>query len=342
MLLAEVRKLALQADLGVEPGGEERTISERLAQLRRLRSVATASPHGSVGSPPTALPVDEIEAYFAKGDVLLLEYFLGEEQSYVWAVGGGRVEVHELAPEPAIEERIRRAFALLTARQVESPGSLREQALRSRESDERFYREALSLSRELLGSVPDIDRFSRLVVVSDGALNYFPIGVLPHPQRSGEEAETYVPLITTHEVVRAPSVTSMLAIAFRAQGRSAKSPIAILADPVFTADDPRVGVAERAAVGKPPGALSAMEANLRGSGRTLASLPRLLASREELSAIANIAPQAATTATDFMADRATAQRLLRGSYRVVHFATHGVLNDRYPELSGIVLSLVDD
>ena len=28
-------------------------------------------------------------------------------------------------------------------------------------------------------------------------------------------------------------------------------------------------------------------------------------------------------------------------YRIVHFATHGLLNDEHPELSGIVLSLVD-
>jgi len=342
-LLAEVRKLALQADLGDGSGVEALTISERLAELRRLRGLVNVSPKASADAHPAALPVDEIEAYFAKGEALLLEYFLGEERSYVWAVGGGRFEVHELAPERAIEERIRRAFALLTARQMDSQDPLREQARRNRESDEAFFREALSLSRELLGSVSDIDRFSRLVIVSDGALNSFPIGVLAHPQRSGDLAESYVPLITTHEVVRAPSVTAMLAMASRAEGRRPKSTIAILADPVFTADDPRVGAGERSASRHPQEAFSTtMEANLRGSGRTLASLPRLLASREELSSIANIAPRAATTATDFMADRATAERLLRESYRVVHFATHGVLNDRYPELSGIVLSLVDD
>ncbi len=339
-LLAEVRKLALEADLGVETGGEARTISERLADLRRLRSLATTNAHAPANISQTALPVETIERYFAKDDALLLEYFLGEERSYVWAIGGGRFEVHELSPKKAIEERIQRALALLTARQVDSQRPLREQALRNRESDDAFYREALSLSREILGAVSDIDSFSRLVIVADGALNSFPIGVLAHPQRSADHADGYVPLITTHEVVRAPSVTAMLAMAARAEGRRAKSLIAILADPVFTVDDPRVGAGGSTA-SRPPDETSTMEASLRGSGRTLASLPRLLASREELSSIASVAPQVATTATDFVADRATAERLLRESYRVVHFATHGVLNDRYPELSGIVLSLVD-
>jgi CHAT domain-containing protein len=30
-----------------------------------------------------------------------------------------------------------------------------------------------------------------------------------------------------------------------------------------------------------------------------------------------------------------------GQYRIVHFATHGLLNNEHPELSGVVLSLVD-
>lgn len=166
--------------------------------------------------------------------------------------------------------------------------------------------------------------------------------VLAHPQRSGDQTESYVPLITTHEVVRAPSVTSMLAMASRAAARSPKSNAAVLADPVFTADDPRVGARERSVVSQRQEDVSTMEANLRGSGRTLASLRRLLASREEVVSITNVTQQAATTATGFMADRETAERLLREPYRVVHFATHGVLNDCYPELSGIVLSLVDD
>ena len=31
-----------------------------------------------------------------------------------------------------------------------------------------------------------------------------------------------------------------------------------------------------------------------------------------------------------------------GKFRIVHFATHGLLNSQHPELSGLVLSLVDE
>jgi CHAT domain-containing protein len=47
-------------------------------------------------------------------------------------------------------------------------------------------------------------------------------------------------------------------------------------------------------------------------------------------------------ALDFKANRETATGAELGQYRIVHFATHGLLNGEHPELSGIILSLVDE
>jgi CHAT domain-containing protein len=47
-------------------------------------------------------------------------------------------------------------------------------------------------------------------------------------------------------------------------------------------------------------------------------------------------------ALDFKASRATATSPELNNYRIVHFATHGLLNSEHPELSGLVLSLVDE
>ena len=47
-------------------------------------------------------------------------------------------------------------------------------------------------------------------------------------------------------------------------------------------------------------------------------------------------------ALDFRANRATATSDELSNYRIVHFATHGLLNSEHPELSGLVLSLVDE
>src|SRR5262249_13270686 len=46
-------------------------------------------------------------------------------------------------------------------------------------------------------------------------------------------------------------------------------------------------------------------------------------------------------ALDFSASRALATSPELGRYSIIHFATHGLINNQHPELSGIVLSLVD-
>jgi CHAT domain-containing protein len=48
------------------------------------------------------------------------------------------------------------------------------------------------------------------------------------------------------------------------------------------------------------------------------------------------------TALDFQASREKATSAELANYRIVHFATHGLLDNEHPELSGLVLSLVDE
>ena len=80
-----------------------------------------------------------------------------------------------------------------------------------------------------------------------------------------------------------------------------------------------------------------------GLGRGAAyHLPRLRYTRREAEAIyAEVQPGSAMKALDFDANRARATSPELSRYRIVHFATHGLLNSEHPELSGLVLSLVD-
>jgi CHAT domain-containing protein len=76
-----------------------------------------------------------------------------------------------------------------------------------------------------------------------------------------------------------------------------------------------------------------------GIGGTLA-VPRLLATGREAREILKLAPDAAT-AFGLDANRTFVTNGDLNRYRIVHFATHGVLDDVHPELSGIILSLYD-
>jgi CHAT domain-containing protein len=68
----------------------------------------------------------------------------------------------------------------------------------------------------------------------------------------------------------------------------------------------------------------------------------LFASRNEAKAILALAPgTAGYGALDFDASRERVMGADLKQYRVLHFATHGLLNTARPQLSGVVLSLYD-
>ena len=73
------------------------------------------------------------------------------------------------------------------------------------------------------------------------------------------------------------------------------------------------------------------------------SLPRLLSSREEARNISAYAPgPQAVLNLDFDASRENATGGTLADYRILHFATHGLLDSTRPELSSLVFSLYDE
>lgn len=160
------------------------------------------------------------------------------------------------------------------------------------------------------------------------------------------------PLIVDHEIVSLPSA-SVLAVLRRGVAERPPAPkaVAVLADPVFQPDDERV-TRPTARTEKPPaGSLNAaraasatvtdLERSARESGLT--HLPRLPLSRLEAEQISALAPERQRRrALDFAANRVAATSAELSQYRIVHFATHSLLNSQHPALSGIVLSLVDE
>ena len=153
---------------------------------------------------------------------------------------------------------------------------------------------------------------------------------------------------------------SVLAVLRRELGdrKPATKTVAVLADPVFAPDDARVKqkVAPRRGSGStqkqqaqnptssdPASTLSRALRSVRG-GDDRASLKRLLFSRDEAEAILSaVKPrQAGLEALDFRANRKMAMSDELSQYRIIHFSTHGLLDSRHPESSGLVLSLVDE
>jgi CHAT domain-containing protein len=119
--------------------------------------------------------------------------------------------------------------------------------------------------------------------------------------------------------------------------------VAVLADPVFSKDDPRVAISGKRRTTTVEDTSPMANAKRSATESGLADLVRLRFSRLEANEITRLAAdKMKLEALDFAASRALAASAEVGQYRIVHFATHGLINNEHPELSGVVLSLVDE
>lgn len=290
------------------------------AQIRQ------ASPQYAALVQPVPLGLRETQTQVLDADTLLLEYSLGEEKSYVWAVTPDSIKSFELAKRSVIESQARAVYELLTSRNQSIVNeTLEQRGNRLARSDAEYAKAAATLSQTLLGPVASELKNKRLLIVSDGLLQYVPFSALPDPVSA-------TPLIVAHEIVTAPSV-SVVALLRRETGnrKPAAKTLAVLADPVFSKEDPRLASARRA------------HAPRSSDDLNLGTLRRLRFSRQEAEEIIRLASdEQKLQALDFAANRALATSSELAEYRIVHFATHGLINNQVPELSGIVLSLVDE
>ena len=290
--------------------------------------------------PPTVADIREAVGE----DSLLLEYFAGEGRSYLWVVDRGGVRLHVLPGRETLERSARAAYEAITARNRGGAGeSAGEKSRRVAEADRTYLNEAAKLSAALLAPAAPALAGRRVLIVADGALQYVPFAALPAPDSGGRVNPSGAPLALTHEVVSLPSVATLLALREMETGRRrAPKSVLVLADPVFDAEDERLA---RGAASTPI-ADAAPPARGAGPGAAAAAvgrLPRLFATRWEAEQIVALAPSSgATKATDFLASRGAATSPELASYRVIHFATHALIDESHPELSGVVLSLVDE
>ena len=289
---------------------------------------------------PQPLTLPEIQKQLLDG-TLVLEYSIGDENSYLWAITRESFTHHVLPKRSVIDSRVRRLRDVMVARIAlpgENPANYQK---RVRSAEAQYWREAGELSEVLLGPVADQLQNRRLAIVAEGSLQYLPFAALPVPNDPNQTD----PLIIKHEVVSLPSVSTLALL--RKETSARRSPdrtLAVLADPVFERNDSRVinRSSKGATTAKPPG--YPIKLIVRG-GETIGeslNIPRLPGTRQEAETILGMIPEGSKMgAFDFNASRATAMSEELGRYRIVHFATHGLSNDDHPEMSGLILSLID-
>ncbi len=302
------------------------------------------------------LTARQIQETLLDENTLLLEYALGEEQSYVFAIARDSMAVFEIPSRKKVEKLARNVYQLLTSvnlTYVNSDAKVNPKTHQQPDQAKaKFIEAATELSTMVLGPVSALLKNKRIAVVADGALQYIPFTALPDPNTARSKFTGGQPLVINHEVIDLPSASVLSVLRRQEQTRDpAPRTIAVLADPVFDKLDSRV--IARNSDPKPAASApinlestkslfrSATDVGIERGGQDV--LPRLLFSRKEADAILAFVPKdTGRELLDFSASRAAATSPELSKYRIIHFATHGLVDSDHPELSGLVLSMVDE
>jgi len=305
------------------------------ANLRPLPELRTKSSDEFLS--PT-LTLGQVQAEIEDDGTILLEYALGEDRSYVWAVDRNRILSYELPGSDHIRKLVLRLRDAMLPTQLGDGESASEYQARVYAKDSISGIMSRELAKMLLGPI-DLAAATRVLIVPDGSVQYAPFAALPGP--AFERASD--PLLTQYEIDILPSASALGTLRKTVAKRMRPSDtVAVFADPVFESDDPRVLVHRvRKGVRERPQVLSRAIRDTDGKEYIL----RLPASRDEANAIAAIFgganSDAVHIALDFDASRNNVREGGLEHFRLLHFATHGVVDSRHPEMSGLILSLVN-
>lgn len=253
------------------------------------------------------------------GDTILLEYIVGPDRSYVWAITRDSVTAHEISGD--VGKAAETVYNLL-----KEPG----------QSGNQLGEAAQALSQMILSPVATQLNKRRIIVIADGALNYIPFQMLPLPSSNSE------PLVAQHDVINAPSASVLGELRGKVASRGARSKV------LAAFGNPALGPSqssERLASTRPESGehlrYALRDIELNGDSFDPAAVGKLFYAEREINSLREIATPAATF-TGFAANRRQLFSMDFSQYAILHFATHGLLDPKRPEHSGILLSTVDD
>jgi CHAT domain-containing protein len=349
---------------------QQQSVAELEAELERLsrehdeienRLRTTSARYRAHVSP---LTLAEVQQRVLDDNTALLAYSLGRERSYLFAVTRANVSVFRLPPRAEVERQVeelrtrlippgsRRAIAGDPTRgladDLEAARLMRGLVLGGAPTEAKGVAEyaaaANALYRAVVAPAAVVFGARRLLVVPDGALHYVPFEALVTAP-GGADYTSLAYLVKTNEIVYAPSASVLAAV--RQRARAATGGMLVVADPVFDPADERArGHAHQSK--HAPAQRAALQSALKdvtGSKLTSLRLVRLVGTKTEAERIAELARAGGPGADvwlDLEASEGNVRRRRLDGYRVLHIATHGLLDAERPQFTGLALSLVGD
>jgi CHAT domain-containing protein/Tfp pilus assembly protein PilF len=318
----------------LNPVKEQTQIEALLTQIRELRDrqsdvvarIRQRSPRLASLQYPAALDVKGVQAALDPG-TLVFSYSIGKDKSYLFAfTPGAELQVHPLAiGETQLRADVKR-FRSLIQRAPLGTTDLTGLVERGRQLYDVLMQPAATM----------LDKATRVLIVPDGPLHALPFAALVRgvdvKMAGARRGWHYLVESKPVHVVVSATVYAELRKAWQNRSPAARQKTLIaFGDPTYPAS----------AVTADANALDRQDAEVRSMltrGYRLTSLP---ATRREVAAIATLYREGAET---YVGDAATEGRVkgVAKDTRYLHFASHGLLDERFPLNSGLALTIPTD
>jgi CHAT domain-containing protein/Tfp pilus assembly protein PilF len=277
---------------------------EERARLNNTRYAALTAEH------PLSLG-DMRRRLLSEDGALLLEYALGDSASYVFVLTSKESRLYSLPPRSEIEGQVRALRSVLSSPSSKGDAQFVQSATA-------LYRMTLQPAKELLG------RSKSVLIVPDGLLHLLPFDVLfestrsPIPSEDKDRGAFFAKLpyaMGSRRVFYGPSASTMALMASQKKTEPRGRRLLAIGDPVFA-----------------------------GAGQDSGGLRSLPETRTEVESIAK---RFRADERDVLLGAAAREKTLTepdylDKYRIIHFATHGLVDERHPERSSLALSYPQD
>ena len=303
-MIAGGKRVALKNELELEEEEYIRLVSEIKAKERSYKD----------GWREETRHLSDVQRLSADEGAILLEYSLGERESYLILITPASVWLYILPGREKIESSLRAYLKLISDRSSDSRAAFT--------AAERIGQELLPLAVDEI-----LKKASAIIVIPDGILHYLPFETVRIRDESGSKY-----LVEKTTISYCPSASALFALKNSAGPGQWKKEVLGVSGPTHGQKDSRVDGFmvdrwDRSGVTSP---VEEFE---------LSALPF---SEREVAAIARLYPHGRVDLLmGAAADESAIKRLPLKDYRIIHFACHGVLNQRYPFRSALILSSTD-
>jgi len=330
-LISEIAKPANQRNPARETALHEKLVGLDARVQQLAGRFATDFPEYAALTVPKPLNAEEVQRLLSRDEALVF-LSVGQNASHVFAVTRDNVGWITIPTGiPALSQWIGEFRRGLNVDDFElSVQGNKQQAIFNLAT-------AYNLYSALIKPVEAIVHEKRhLFVVPTGPLTALPFHLLvtappaaPFPKEIGGYREADW-LIKRHAISVLPSVASLKALRVWAGKDHASKPMVGFGDPIFDPQERAMALAQRAAHTRSTARTRAYTEFWKGAGvdrATLAqALPTLLDTADELKAVAEkLGPSASAIFLERDANETTVKRVMLSDYRVVYFATHGLV-----------------